>query len=301
MKKVIIIITLSLALFSLSACDALLETALEEVNSALEQETAPDGSIANPETPSEEDVPGDDATALFEQAMAMHNALDSYETYAENEIVVTAYNIGTDTEIDTYDISNNLSTVYFLNPYKARSIAEDVASGVTLESYGASENGVITVYTQNEGSWITQQFDYEPETSLEGTFGAFSNLKIVANETLGELETVKIEGTASFSNMAAEMQSIFTQFSADVNTVDILDELPDMVVSFNIDVNSGYLVQSHFDLTQAMSLYNEKATQEIINQGLDEQYPIAYRVDRYAATTTYGNFNAAQDFELPAV
>ncbi len=301
MRNMIIIIVLSVALLTLTACDALIETALDEVTNAIEQETATDGSIANPQPPSETQVPNNDAQAMFDEAMALHNALDSYETYAENELILTAYNIISDTDIDTYDTSSYIGTVYFFNPYKAYSIVEDASSGETFESYGASEGGITTIYTQNEGGWLTQQLDFEPDTSLDGVFGTFSNLEIVANETLGELETVKIEGTASFSNMSAEMQSLFAQFSGGVNTVDILNDLPDMVVSFNIDVNSGYLVQSHFDLTQAMTLFNEKATQEIIHQGLEEQYPIGYRIDRYATTTTYGNFNTAQDFELPAV
>lgn len=187
---------------------------------------------------------------------------------------------------------------------------------MTISSAGKKETVPLYMYTKKSGGKLSFYFSVDGKTyesqelgdiddfrSVMGQVGTinYSKAKIVKNEKIGKVNTVKI----SYQITGEDMQSAVNQVGLDKSTLDEMgfdfSTMKPIKVTYWIDKKTYRPVKCSVDMTNFMSDFFD-----VLSAAMTEDEQAGFSSTNYdlkctkaKSTVTYKNFNKAKSFSYP--
>lgn len=188
-------------------------------------------------------------------------------------------------------------------------MGEELGGVQDVELYIMSEDDTANVYMQMGGQWIKQSVteaelgQYDAADSLELYLDSAADFAEAGTEQVGGADATKFTGVIKGDKLYDVIEesgvlSSLGQTGTDVSEDAIksmLSELGDLPMSVWINAD-GYPVQYEMDMSQMIDSILQKALEM---EGAADQ-GMTMTVSKAAMSLTCSNFNAVDDFELPA-
>ena len=188
-------------------------------------------------------------------------------------------------------------------------MGEELGGVQDVELYIMSEDDAANLYMQMGGQWIKQSVteaelgQYDAADSLELYLDSAADFAEAGTEQIGGADATKFTGVIKGDKLYDVIEesgvlSSLGQTGTDVSEDAIksmLSELGDLPMSVWINAD-GYPVQYEMDMSQMIDSILQKALEM---EGAADQ-GMTMTVSKAAMSLTCSNFNAVDDFELPA-
>ena len=188
-------------------------------------------------------------------------------------------------------------------------MGEELGGVQDVELYIMSEDDAANLYMQMGGQWIKQSVteaelgQYDAADSLELYLDSAADFAEAGTEQIGGADATKFTGVIKGDKLYDVIEesgvlSSLGQTGTDVSEDTIksmLSELGDLPMSVWINAD-GYPVQYEMDMSQMIDSILQKALEM---EGAADQ-GMTMTVSKAAMSLTCSNFNAVDDFELPA-
>lgn len=212
------------------------------------------------------------------------------------------------------NMSTKMQMDVIQEPLKAKGamqidMGEELGGVQDVELYIMSEDDTANVYMQMGGQWIKQSVteaelgQYDAADSLELYLDSAADFAEVGTEQVGGADATKFTGVIKGdklydvieeSGVLGSLGQTGTDVSEDA-IKSMLSELGDLPMSVWINAD-GYPVQYEMDMSQMIDSILQKALEM---EGAADQ-GMTMTVSKAAMSLTCSNFNAVEDFELPA-
>ena len=212
------------------------------------------------------------------------------------------------------NMSTKMQMDVIQEPLKAKGtmqidMGEELGGVQDVELYIMSEDDTANVYMQMGGQWIKQSVteaelgQYDAAESLELYLDSAADFAEAGTEQIGGADATKFTGVIKGDKLYDVIEesgvlSSLGQTGTDVSEDTIksmLSELGDLPMSVWINAD-GYPVQYEMDMSQMIDSILQKALEM---EGAADQ-GMTMTVSKAAMSLTCSNFNAVDDFELPA-
>ena len=212
------------------------------------------------------------------------------------------------------NMSTKMQMDVIQEPLKAKGtmqidMGEELGGVQDVELYIMSEDDTANVYMQMGGQWIKQSVteaelgQYDAADSLELYLDSAADFAEAGTEQIGGADATKFTGVIKGDKLYDVIEesgvlSSLGQTGTDVSEDAIksmLSELGDLPMSVWINAD-GYPVQYEMDMSQMIDSILQKALEM---EGAADQ-GMTMTVSKAAMSLTCSNFNAVEDFELPA-
>ena len=188
-------------------------------------------------------------------------------------------------------------------------MGEELGGVQDVELYIMSEDDTANVYMQMGGQWIKQSVteaelgQYDAADSLELYLDSAADFAEAGTEQIGGADATKFTGVIKGDKLYDVIEesgvlSSLGQTGTDVSEDAIksmLSELGDLPMSVWINAD-GYPVQYEMDMSQMIDSIVQNALEA---EGAADQ-GMTMTVSKAAMSLTCSNFNAVEDFDLPA-
>lgn len=188
-------------------------------------------------------------------------------------------------------------------------MGEELGGVQDVELYIMSKDDTANVYMQMGGQWIKQSVteaelgQYDAADSLELYLDSAADFAEAGTEQIGGADATKFTGVIKGDKLYDVIEesgvlSSLGQTGTDVSEDELkamLSELGDLPMSVWINAD-GYPVQYEMDMSQMIDSILQKALEM---EGAADQ-GMTMTVSKAAMSLTCSNFNAVDDFELPA-
>lgn len=188
-------------------------------------------------------------------------------------------------------------------------MGEELGGVQDVELYIMSEDDTANVYMQMGGQWIKQSVteaelgQYDAADSLELYLDSAADFAEAGTEQIGGADATKFTGVIKGDKLYDVIEesgvlSSLGQTGTDVSEDELkamLSELGDLPMSVWINAD-GYPVQYEMDMSQMIDSILQKALEM---EGAADQ-GMTMTVSKAAMSLTCSNFDAVEDFELPA-
>ena len=212
------------------------------------------------------------------------------------------------------NMSTKMQMDVIQEPLKAKGtmqidMGEELGGVQDVELYIMSEDDAANLYMQMGGQWIKQSVteaelgQYDAADSLELYLDSAADFAEAGTEQIGGADATKFTGVIKGDKLYDVIEesgvlSSLGQTGTDVSEDAIksmLSELGDLPMSVWINAD-GYPVQYEMDMSQMIDSILQKALEM---EGAADQ-GMTMTVSKAAMSLTCSNFNAVDDFELPA-
>ena len=212
------------------------------------------------------------------------------------------------------NMSTKMQMDVIQEPLKAKGtmqidMGEELGGVQDVELYIMSEDDAANLYMQMGGQWIKQSVteaelgQYDAADSLELYLDSAADFAEAGTEQIGGADATKFTGVIKGDKLYDVIEesgvlSSLGQTGTDVSEDTIksmLSELGDLPMSVWINAD-GYPVQYEMDMSQMIDSILQKALEM---EGAADQ-GMTMTVSKAAMSLTCSNFNAVDDFELPA-
>ena len=212
------------------------------------------------------------------------------------------------------NMSTKMQMDVIQEPLKAKGtmqidMGEELGGVQDVELYIMSEDDAANLYMQMGGQWIKQSVteaelgQYDAAESLELYLDSAADFAEAGTEQVGGADATKFTGVIKGDKLYDVIEesgvlSSLGQTGTDVSEDTIksmLSELGDLPMSVWINAD-GYPVQYEMDMSQMIDSILQKALEA---EGAADQ-GMTMTVSKAAMSLTCSNFNAVEDFELPA-
>ena len=212
------------------------------------------------------------------------------------------------------NMSTKMQMDVIQEPLKAKGtmqidMGEELGGVQDVELYIMSEDDTANLYMQMGGQWIKQSVteaelgQYDAADSLELYLDSAADFAEAGTEQIGGADATKFTGVIKGDKLYDVIEesgvlSSLGQTGTDVSEDTIksmLSELGDLPMSVWINAD-GYPVQYEMDMSQMIDSILQKALEM---EGAADQ-GMTMTVSKAAMSLTCSNFNAVDDFELPA-
>lgn len=212
------------------------------------------------------------------------------------------------------NMSTKMQMDVIQEPLKAKGtmqidMGEELGGVQDVELYIMSEDDAANLYMQMGGQWIKQSVteaelgQYDAAESLELYLDSAADFAEAGTEQIGGADATKFTGVIKGDKLYDVIEesgvlSSLGQTGTDVSEDTIksmLSELGDLPMSVWINAD-GYPVQYEMDMSQMIDSILQKALEM---EGAADQ-GMTMTVSKAAMSLTCSNFNAVDDFELPA-
>lgn len=188
-------------------------------------------------------------------------------------------------------------------------MGEELGGVQDVELYIMSEDDAANVYMQMNGQWVKQSVteaelgQYDAADSLELYLDSAADFAEAGTEQVGGADATKFTGVIKGDKLYDVIEESgvlgsLGQTGTDVSEDELkamLSELGDLPMSVWINAD-GYPVQYEMDMSQMIDSILQKALEM---EGAADQ-GMTMTVSKAAMSLTCSNFNAVEDFELPA-
>lgn len=212
------------------------------------------------------------------------------------------------------NMSTKMQMDVIQEPLKAKGtmqidMGEELGGVQDVELYIMSEDDAANLYMQMGGQWIKQSVteaelgQYDAADSLELYLDSAADFAEAGTEQVGGADATKFTGVIKGDKLYDVIEesgvlSSLGQTGTDVSEDELkamLSELGDLPMSVWINAD-GYPVQYEMDMSQMIDSILQKALEM---EGAADQ-GMTMTVSKAAMSLTCSNFNAVDDFELPA-
>lgn len=212
------------------------------------------------------------------------------------------------------DMTTKMQMDVIQKPLKAKGtmqidMGEALGGTQDLELYVLTEDDATDLYMQMNGQWIKQSVaqadlgQYDVAQSLELYLDSAADFAEAGTEQIGGADATKFTGVIKGDKLYDVIEesgvlSSLGQTGTDVSEDELkamLSELGDLPMSVWINAD-GYPVQYEMDMSQMIDSILQKALEM---QGAADQ-GMTMTVSKAAMSLTCSNFDAVEDFELPA-
>ena len=212
------------------------------------------------------------------------------------------------------NMSTKMQMDVIQEPLKAKGtmqidMGEELGGVQDVELYIMSEDDAANVYMQMGGQWIKQSVteaelgQYDAAESLELYLDSAADFAEAGTEQIGGADATKFTGVIKGDKLYDVIEESgvlgsLGQTGTDVSEDELkamLSELGDLPMSVWINAD-GYPVQYEMDMSQMIDSILQKALEM---EGAADQ-GMTMTVSKAAMSLTCSNFNAVDDFELPA-
>ena len=212
------------------------------------------------------------------------------------------------------NMSTKMQMDVIQEPLKAKGtmqidMGEELGGVQDVELYIMSEDDTANVYMQMGGQWIKQSVteaelgQYDAADSLELYLDSAADFAEAGTEQIGGADATKFTGVIKGDKLYDVIEESgvlgsLGQTGTDVSEDELkamLSELGDLPMSVWINAD-GYPVQYEMDMSQMIDSILQKALEM---EGAADQ-GMTMTVSKAAMSLTCSNFNAVDDFELPA-
>lgn len=212
------------------------------------------------------------------------------------------------------NMSTKMQMDVIQEPLKAKGtmqidMGEELGGVQDVELYIMSEDDTANVYMQMGGQWIKQSVteaelgQYDAADSLELYLDSAADFAEAGTEQVGGADATKFTGVIKGDKLYDVIEESgvlgsLGQTGTDVSEDELkamLSELGDLPMSVWINAD-GYPVQYEMDMSQMIDSILQKALEM---EGAADQ-GMTMTVSKAAMSLTCSNFNAVDDFELPA-
>ena len=212
------------------------------------------------------------------------------------------------------NMSTKMQMDVIQEPLKAKGtmqidMGEELGGVQDVELYIMSEEDAANVYMQMNGQWIKQSVteaelgQYDAADSLELYLDSAADFAEAGTEQIGGADATKFTGVIKGDKLYDVIEESgvlgsLGQTGTDVSEDELkamLSELGDLPMSVWINAD-GYPVQYEMDMSQMIDSILQKALEM---EGAADQ-GMTMTVSKAAMSLTCSNFNAVDDFELPA-
>lgn len=212
------------------------------------------------------------------------------------------------------NMSTKMQMDVIQEPLKAKGtmqidMGEELGGVQDVELYIMTEDDTANVYMQMNGQWIKQSVteaelgQYDAADSLELYLDSAADFAEAGTEQVGGADATKFTGVIKGDKLYDVIEesgvlSSLGQTGTDVSEDELkamLSELGDLPMSVWINAD-GYPVQCEMDMSQMIDSILQKALEM---EGAADQ-GMTMTVSKAAMSLTCSNFDAVEDFELPA-
>lgn len=212
------------------------------------------------------------------------------------------------------NMSTKMQMDVIQEPLKAKGtmqidMGEELGGVQDVELYIMSEDDAANLYMQMGGQWIKQSVteaelgQYDAAESLELYLDSAADFAEAGTEQIGGADATKFTGVIKGDKLYDVIEESgvlgsLGQTGTDVSEDELkamLSELGDLPMSVWINAD-GYPVQYEMDMSQMIDSILQKALEM---EGAADQ-GMTMTVSKAAMSLTCSNFNAVDDFELPA-
>lgn len=212
------------------------------------------------------------------------------------------------------NMSTKMQMDVIQEPLKAKGtmqidMGEELGGVQDVELYIMSEDDAANLYMQMGGQWIKQSVteaelgQYDAADSLELYLDSAADFAEAGTEQIGGADATKFTGVIKGDKLYDVIEesgvlSSLGQTGTDVSEDELkamLSKLGDLPMSVWINAD-GYPVQYEMDMSQMIDSIVQKALEM---EGAADQ-GMTMTVSKAAMSLTCSNFNAVDDFELPA-
>lgn len=212
------------------------------------------------------------------------------------------------------NMSTKMQMDVIQEPLKAKGtmqidMGEELGGVQDVELYIMSEDDTANLYMQMGGQWIKQSVteaklgQYDAADSLELYLDSAADFAEAGTEQVGGADATKFTGVIKGDKLYDVIEESgvlgsLGQTGTDVSEDELkamLSELGDLPMSVWINAD-GYPVQYEMDMSQMIDSILQKALEM---EGAADQ-GMTMTVSKAAMSLTCSNFNAVEDFELPA-
>ena len=212
------------------------------------------------------------------------------------------------------NMSTKMQMDVIQEPLKAKGtmqidMGEELGGVQDVELYIMSEDDTANLYMQMGGQWIKQSVteaelgQYDAADSLELYLDSAADFAEAGTEQVGGADATKFTGVIKGDKLYDVIEESgvlgsLGQTGTDVSEDELkamLSELGDLPMSVWINAD-GYPVQYEMDMSQMIDSIVQKALEM---EGAADQ-GMTMTVSKAAMSLTCSNFNAVDDFELPA-
>ena len=212
------------------------------------------------------------------------------------------------------NMSTKMQMDVIQEPLKAKGtmqidMGEELGGVQDVELYIMTEDDAANVYMQMGGQWIKQSVteaelgQYDAADSLELYLDSAADFAEAGTEQVGGADATKFTGVIKGDKLYDVIEESgvlgsLGQTGTDVSEDELkamLSELGDLPMSVWINAD-GYPVQYEMDMSQMIDSILQKALEM---EGAADQ-GMTMTVSKAAMSLTCSNFNAVEDFELPA-
>ena len=212
------------------------------------------------------------------------------------------------------NMSTKMQMDVIQEPLKAKGtmqidMGEELGGVQDVELYIMSEDDAANLYMQMGGQWIKQSVteaelgQYDAAESLELYLDSAADFAEAGTEQVGGADATKFTGVIKGDKLYDVIEesgvlSSLGQTGTDVSEDELkamLSKLGDLPMSVWINAD-GYPVQYEMDMSQMIDSILQKALEM---EGAADQ-GMTMTVSKAAMSLTCSNFNAVDDFELPA-
>lgn len=251
---------------------------------------------------------GKDPVATVTAATEKLNSAKSYHADMVTKITMS-------TGGQSIDMDMHMSTDTFTDPMKSKLTMSSTGTGSAdlpeTQVYLQADGDSYSVYVQNGTQWITQTLSakdaaqFEPQNSTNQYLSYVKSFTAAGTETVGSVEAERYDGaitgkditevleTASASN--GSMQS-FSAMMSSLPDPSIIEDLSGLQMSIWVDPATGYPVRQQLDMGPFMSELME-ALAKASNVSMED---LGMKVDAAVVTVDFSNFDAVEEFEIPA-
>ena len=251
---------------------------------------------------------GKDPTATVTAATEKLNGAKSFHADLLTEITMSMGG-------ESVDMDMTISTDTFTDPMKAKLTMSSTGTGSAdlpeTQLYLQADGEGYTVYLENAGQWITQTLSaqeaaqFDPKNNAGQYLDYVKSYTAAGTETIGSVEAERYDGaitgkdisevfkTASASN--GSMQS-FSAMMSSLPDPSIIEDLSGLQMSIWGDPATGYPVRQQLDMGPFMIELMD-AVAKASNVSAED---LGVKVDAALVTVDYSNFDAVEEFEIPA-
>ncbi len=240
----------------------------------------------------------------------INNAVEKINTVKSVDAKMST-EIGMTVAGNSMDMNINMDMSLFNDPMKAHvkmttSGSANMGSIPEIEMYLEQDGDTYTTYVNNGSQWISQPLpaeqaaQFDPQASTDLYAKNAKNFKANGSEKIGEVQADRYDGVISGDDITEVLKSTnmldSLQGMADESALAAMKDLADLKVSVWVDPASGYPVRFQVDMGEFMT----KMMENIASAAGGTVSQLGLEISKAMITVDYSNFDAVEEFEIPA-
>lgn len=215
---------------------------------------------------------------------------------------------------ESMDMEMHMTADTFTDPMKSKIVMTSTGDGTALpetEMYLQADGDSYSVYVQSGTQWVTQTLtaedaaQFEPQSSTDQYLSYVKSFTAAGSETVGSVKADRYDGTITGKDIVEVLNSAAAANGSMESVSSIVDSLSDpnaiekmsgLEMSVWVDPATGYPVRQQLDMgpfmSELMAAIAESSGVSVEEMGVN--------IDSALVTVDYSNFDAVEDFEIPA-